>query len=211
MIVPLSHDTADPNTPLSSGREFGSREPATERPDALKPPVSAAEPAKQDRIVPGPSPARTALTRSAPRQEKPNGFERAIGVVKAVLPIVGKMLPLLEGNVISAASNLLVNRGPHAVDLGRLETAIGKLQAAQREQRLSTAEQRDGLKRLEEELAAVQGAVKRNSAEQAEMLEALLSLRKRMSTFMRFVMVLLIVSIGFTVLLCVRLAYILKL
>jgi hypothetical protein len=149
----------------------------------------------------------TALARSTP---KPTKFERAVGMAKTVLPLVGKMLPLLEGNVVSAASNLLLNRPMQEVDLKPLEDSIARLQADQRALTFLTSEQKRALHRLEDEFAAVQEAVEKNAANQAELIESVAKLAKRTSSFMRLVTILLVVSMLFTALLCIRIAYIIR-
>ena len=133
-----------------------------------------------------------------------------MSVAKTVLPYVGKMLPLLEGNVVSAATNLLASRPMHEVDLKPLEDSIARLQADQRALTFHTTEQKRAIQRLEDEFAAVQEAVQKNAADQAELIEHVAKLAKRTSSFMRLVIILLVVSILFTALLCVRIAYIIR-
>ena len=154
--------------------------------------------------------ASTALARSVPKPQKPTKFDRAIGVAKTVLPLVGKMLPLLEGNVVSAAANLLNNRPMHEVNLKPLEDSIAHLQADHRALAFHAGEQKRALRRLEDEFAALQEAVQKNAADQAELIEGVAKLAKRTSSFMRLVIILLVASILFTALLCVRIAYIIR-
>ena len=155
--------------------------------------------------------ASTALARSTPKPQKPTTFGRAVSVAKTVLPLVGKMLPLLEGNVVSAAANLLNNRPVHEVNLKPLEDSIAHLQADQRALAFHTSEQKRALRRLEDEFAALQEAVQKNAADQAELIEGVAKLAKRTSNFMRLVTILLVVAILFTALLCIRIAYIIRL
>jgi hypothetical protein len=178
-------------------------------------PVSSAEPVAASPApapISGPKPVSrpvsSALARPMP--PKPSKFERAISVAKAVLPIVGKMLPLLEGNVVSAASNLLANRPMHEVDLKPLEESISRLQSEHRALAFHSGEQKRALQRLEDEFAVVQEVVQKNAADQAELIEHVAKLAKRTSSFMRLVTILLVVSILFTALLCVRIAYLIR-
>jgi hypothetical protein len=168
----------------------------------------APQPATAPRPATAPNSAQTALARPGP--PKPTAFERAISVAKTVLPYVGKMLPLLEGNVVSAATNLLANRPMQEVDLKPLEDSIARLQADHRALTFHTTEQKRAIQRLEDEFATVRESVEKNAADQAELLEHVAKLAKRTSSFMRLVIVLLIVSILFTALLCVRIAYIIR-
>jgi len=221
MIDPLGPDPTDPATPARQVAEIVSE---FETPGALSPlrpkvryanydspeasrlttpPQPAATAAPQTR-----KPAPTALATRNPR--KPTAFDRAIGVARTVLPLVGKMLPLLEGNVVSAASNLLLNRPVQEVNLKPLEESISRLQADHRALTFHTGEQKRALRRLEDDFAEVQEAVQRNAADQAELVEHLAKLAKRTSSFMRLIVILLVVSILFTALLCVRIAYIIR-
>jgi hypothetical protein len=154
-------------------------------------------------------PARAALARIQNQPPKPTKLERALGMARTVLPLVGKMLPLLEGNVVSAAANLMAGR-PAEVDLKPLEDAIAGLQTDQRAIGFHTSEHKRAIRRLEDEFVAVQEAVQKNSELQAELTEQVAKLAKRTSSFMRLVTILLLVSILFTALLCVRIAYIIR-
>ncbi len=184
-------------------------------PEALARPASPPQPAaivqpartRKPQSAPAPTPAPTALARST---TKPTAFDRAISVAKTVLPLVGKLLPLLEGNVVSAASNLLSNRPVHEVNLKPLEDSIARLQADHRALAFHTSEQKRTLRRLEDDFAALQEAVQKNAADQAELIEGVAKLAKRTSSFMRLVIILLVASMLFTALLCVRIAYIIR-
>jgi len=168
-------------------------------------------PQSQSQSAPSPSaprPASTALARPLP--PKPSKLERAMSVAKTVLPLVGKMLPLLEGNVAGAAANLLANRQMHEVDLKPLEESIARLQADHRALAFHSNEQKRAIQRLEDDFAALQDSVQKHAADQAELIEHVAKLAKRTSSFMRLVTILLVVSILFTALLCVRIAYLIR-
>jgi len=171
-------------------------------------PAPSAQPAPSSRPRSGPSSASTALARPMP--PKPTTFQRAIGVARTVLPLVGKMLPLLEGNVVGAASNLFANRPMHEVDLKPLEESIARLQSDHRALAFHSSEQKRAIQRLEDDFAELQEAVRKSAADQAELIEHVAKLAKRTSSFMRLVTILLIVSILFTALLCVRIAYLIR-
>jgi hypothetical protein len=168
------------------------------------PPAASAQPVSK----PAPRPTTTALARPTP--PKPSKFERAISVARTVLPIVGRMLPLLEGNVVGAASNLFANRPMHEVDLKPLEESISRLQSDHRALAFHSGEQKRAIQRLEDDFAALQEAVQKNAADQAELIEHVAKLAKRTSSFMRLVTILLVVSILFIALLCVRIAYLIR-
>jgi len=230
MIDPLGPDPTDPNQPPRRMTEVASQFETPGSFSPLKPKVRYANydspealmrhtpPAEPATII---RPTRTPKSESPPTSKgvpaaleraksKPTKFERVIGVARTVLPLVGKMLPLLEGNMVSAASNLLLNRPMPEVDLKPLEDSIARLQADHRALAFLTGEQKRALHHLEDEFAAVQEAVEKNAASQAELIESVAQLAKRTSSFMRLVIILLVVSMLFTALLCVRIAYIIR-
>jgi hypothetical protein len=158
--------------------------------------------------TPLPKAANTALARPIP--PKPGKLERAIGVARTMLPLVGNLLPLLEGNVAGAAANFLANRPAHEVDLKPMQEAIASLQSDHRALTFHTGEQKRAIRRIEDEFATLQEFVQKQAADQNELAEQLVNLAKRTSKFMRLVTVLLIVSILFTTLLVVRIAYLMR-
>lgn len=123
---------------------------------------------------------------------------------------MGNLLPLLEGNVVGAASNLIANRQSPEIDLKPLHEAIASLQSDQRALTFHTGEQKRALRRLEDEFVALQESVQKHAADQAELAEQVVKLAKRTSTFMRFVTILLVLSILATAALVVRIAYIIR-
>lgn len=189
--------------PASNGAQTGAAAPSSA-------PDKAPNPAKTPTAGPAAVPAAsTALARPVRQPEKPSKLERAIGIAKTVLPLVGKMLPLLEGNVVSAATNLLTAH-PVSVDLKPLEEAIARLQSDQRALTFHTGEHKRAMRLLEDEVATLAEAVQKNAEQQAELTEQVLKLAKRTRSFMRLLTILLVVSILFTVVLCVRIAYIIR-
>jgi cytochrome c-type biogenesis protein CcmH/NrfG len=141
---------------------------------------------------------------------RPGKFQRAIGIAKTMLPIVGNLLPLLEGNVVGAASNLIANRGGNDIDLKPLHEAIASLQSDQRALTFHSGEQKRALRRIEEEFIALQESVQKHAADQAELAEQVVKLARRTSTFMRLVTILLVLSILVTTALVIRIAYIIR-
>lgn len=210
MIDPLGPDMTDPNRVNAPVREVGSLDPEEEK---QAPPKPLLDGGRERTRRPGPasvpSPARTALTRANSRPGKPSGFNRAMGVVRAALPVVQKLLPLLEGNVAYAAANFLTSQGQH-VDLVPLEKAVGKLQEEQRSMRGQVAEHRTALQQVQDELAAVKEAAAQSASDQRELAEHLLVTRQKISRFTWIVVTLLVLSIVFNFLIIVRMAYILR-
>jgi hypothetical protein len=156
--------------------------------------------------TPASKPVQTALARPVPPMHKPSKLERAIGMARTVLPLVGKVLPLLEGNVVSAAANLLAGH-PVEVNLKPLEEAISSLQSDQRALAFHTSEQKRALRRLEDEFATLQEAVQKQAEVQAELAGHMAKLAKGTASFNRLVVILLVILTLFTAFLCVRIAY----
>src|SRR3954466_14384171 len=106
MIDPLGPELPDAHGPNAPLREVGSLHHADEKPAA--PNSSSQSRGKEARPASPPqaiAPSKTALARQGSRPQKPSGFGRAVGAVRAALPVVQKLLPLLEGNVAFAAAN----------------------------------------------------------------------------------------------------------
>jgi hypothetical protein len=154
--------------------------------------------------------AAKGLARQNSRPERPSALSRAIGAARVVLPVVQKVLPLLEGNVATAAANLLAP-APRPVDLEPVKTAIGKLQAEQRMLRGQVTDQKRSLESVEYELTAIKAGLDRNSAELRELAEDQLKLRRRLTRLAWMMFILLFLSLALTALICVRLAFILRL
>jgi hypothetical protein len=98
--------------------------------------------------------------------------------VRAVMPLVQRLLPLLEGNVLTAISNVLTPR-PQApppqqtVDLAPFQESLTELQTQHRGLSEQVMEQNASLKRVEDQLEMVREATDRNTLEQQELLEDL--------------------------------------
>lgn len=184
------------------------------QPDAVSSPPSKPSPAASPSVIPQTKQtnviksATNALARPVP--PKPGKLERAVGIAKTMLPIVGNLLPLLEGNVAGAAANLIANRPSQPIDLRPMEEAIAKLQSDQRALTFHTGEQKRAIRRIEDEFAALQESIQKHAADQTELAEQVVKLSKRTSSFMRLVTILLVVSILFTTLLVVRIAYLMR-
>jgi hypothetical protein len=126
--------------------------------------------------------------------EEHSGTQRAINLFRSVMPIVQRLLPLLEGNVLTAVSNMLTPRPqaappPPKVDLAPLESSLAEMQTQHRGLREQVIEQNASLKRVEDQLEMVREATDRNTLEQQELLEDI-------KTFSSKVKVVAIVGIG---------------
>ncbi len=121
------------------------------------------------------------LGRALPPPAAPDestGLGRAINAVRAALPLVQRLLPLLDGNIATAIVNLFTPHPhpappPPKVDLAPLENGLTELQTQHRSLRDEVMEQSMSLKRVEDQLEMVREATDRNTLEQQELLEDL--------------------------------------
>jgi hypothetical protein len=133
-------------------------------------------------------------------------MDRAMGILRMALPFVQRILPLLDGNIGSAVSNLLT---PHPqpqvqqppVDLRPVEHSLAELQAQHRDLRTTVVEQNTSLKRVEDQLEMVREATDRNTLEQQELLEDLKTVGNKINAFAFFALGLLAISIVVNVIL----------
>ncbi|MGD0938139.1 MAG: hypothetical protein ABR905_00415 [Terracidiphilus sp.] len=133
-----------------------------------------------------PTPGRV-LTGSSASQtpgRPATGFQRTTSALRTVLPHLLRLLPLLDGNIGSAVSNLLVP--PQAappplppVDLEPVEGALAELKAEQGALRLQVSELDHSLKRLEGRLETMVEVADRAAISQQELLEELRAVGNR--------------------------------
>jgi hypothetical protein len=162
------------------------------------------------RFNPAPPPGR-ALANSPSFGELPSGLQRAVSALRAALPFVQRILPLFDGNIGSAASNVMT---PHSltprqssppVNLVPIEDGLADLQTQHRELCNQVAEQNSSLKRVEDQLELVREATDRNTLEQQELLEDLKGVGNKVNRFALFALGLLVVSILLNVILYLHL------
>ena len=104
--------------------------------------------------------------------------QRAMNVLKMAMPLVQRILPLLDGNFGTAISNVLSAQihkpAPQVnVNLAPIEDGLAELQIQQKDLRDQVVEQNTSLKRVEDHLEMVREATDRNTLEQQELLEDL--------------------------------------
>jgi t-SNARE complex subunit (syntaxin) len=127
-------------------------------------------------------------------------MDRAMGILRMALPFVHRILPLLDGNIGTAVSNLLT---PHPqppqqhqpVDLEPIEKGLADLESQYRDLRNVVVEQNSSLKRVEDQLEMVREATDRNTLEQQELLEDLKNVGNKINAFAFLALALLAVSI----------------
>jgi hypothetical protein len=155
--------------PLSPGASRHGQQPSPEEP--------------RQRFDP-PQPARQRDEEPANAQEFPS-LQRAAGFVRSALPILQRLLPLLDGNFATVVGNLIASRAnaqaarSSKADLTPIEDGLAELRTQQHSLRLEVTEQNLSLKAIEDQLAMVRDVTSRNMLEQQESLEDLKALAKR--------------------------------
>jgi len=154
--------------------------------------------------------------------EDPNapktGLQKAVAAVRSAIPLVQRLLPLLDGNFATAISSLVVSQTSHhppqpqivKVDLEPVERGLAEVRNSNRELRAQVQEQGTNLKQVEDQLERVREATDRNTLEQQELVEDLRSVGSRISTFAVIGLVLLLISLGLNIYFLVQLQHILR-
>jgi hypothetical protein len=183
---------------VGSPLPVGSRNPATLR----------SEQGESQRAIAAPPPGRVLAnsTANAP-PGAPSGIQRAVNAFRAALPFVQRILPLLDGNIGTAVSNVL---GPHhhpapppppPVNLAPITESLAELQTQHRDLRDQVVEQNTSLKRVEDQLGMVREATDRNTLEQQELMEDLKAVGNKVNLVAIVAIVLLAASLALNVLL----------
>ncbi len=165
-------------------------------------PVEGAAPS-----APPPSqPERPRALQTRP-SEPPSTLQRAALVIRQAIPIVQKLLPLLDGNFGTAVSNILnppppppvpappAAPAPAPLDLAPLKEHIAELQTMHQGLREQIGEQNNALKRVEDHLELVREATDRNTLEQQELLEDLKSMGSKVNVVAAIAIGLLAISL----------------
>jgi len=123
-----------------------------------------------------------------------------LGAIKQAVPFVQRLLPLLDGQIATAVTNLAAAR-PHTsppapkVDLQPLEHGLAELHLQQRELKDQFFEQHNSFKRVEDQLEMVREATDRNTLEQQELIEDLKTMGNRVNLLAILFLGLLVVSV----------------
>lgn len=170
------------------------------------------------------APTQAQLPASTGEDTPKSGFHRLAQVVRTALPYVQKLLPLLDGNLVTTVSALLAPQGTHpqpapqvTVNLEPVERQMAELRTgqqylstSQQELRAQVAEQGATLKGVEDQLERVREATDRNTLEQQELVEDLRSVGSRISKLAVVGLVLLGLSVGFNLYLLILLQHLLR-
>lgn len=159
---------------------------------------------------------RTVSTSTSGKQGNPMPRgQRAMNLLRMAVPLVQRILPLLDGNVGTAISNLMAPQQHHiqpphppVVDvvleqnLDRIELGLTELKAQHRdmtvqnrELREQMVEQSTSMKRVEHQLEMVREATDRNTLEQQELLEDFKHLGGKVNLVAIFALALLAASV----------------
>jgi len=180
----------------------------------LPPRAPSALPALAEKMADSPAPPSFAELAPAGRPHQASTFQRAVSMFRAAMPLVQRILPLLDGNVGTAVSNLMApqqqgTQHSQPVNLVPIETGLDKLQLQQRELRDQVVEQNESLKKVEDQLHQVREATDRNTLEQQELLQDLKAVGTRVNIFAYVALALLGLSVALNVLLFLQLRHIL--
>ncbi len=139
-------------------------------------------------------------SRGDSRGGHPTGLERTVGAVRMLIPLLGKVLPLLDGNVAAVAANLLMSR-PQAqpIDTYPLESALMKVRTELALMQDKAAEHDTAFKRIDGQLETMKDAIERSVVEQRDMAENVSKIQSRVLVFSVLGLVLVAVSIGVNV------------
>ena len=165
-----------------------------------------AEDAQSLKAVPPPGRALVNSPLQPASDLQPSGLQRAVNALRMALPLVQRILPLLDGNIGTAVSNLLSPHpqpAPHTppVNLEPIEDGLAQLQTQHRDLRDQVVEQNASLKRVEDQLEMVREATDRNTLEQQELIEDLKAVGNKVNAFAFFALALLGISILLNVIL----------
>jgi hypothetical protein len=148
-----------------------------------------------------------------------SGLQRAIDAFRSTIPLVQKLLPLIDGNIASAVGALVAQHvqppppppAPQVrIDLEPVERGLAEVRNSNRELRNQIAEQATQFKRVEDQLDRVREATDRNTLEQQELVEDLRAVGSRISTFAVIGVIVLLISLGLNIYLIVQLQHILR-
>lgn len=191
-------------SPLPRGDSGSTANPMPVAPWQMREPEPLSQPlppsAAQHALTDGAGPAH-----SDDMPQHRRGLQRAMSMFKAAIPIVQKLLPLLDGNIATAVANVMprpaqppVPTQPPAtisVDLAPIQNSVAELRVQHRELSDQLHEQTDSIRKVEDQLSMVREATDRNTLEQQELMEDLKSVGKKVNMVALVALGLLAVSV----------------
>jgi len=174
--------------------------------EGARPAAPALPPVEAPRIEEVPAAARAlAAQPSDDDAQELSGLLRAVKAVRSALPLLQKLLPLLDGNVVTAITNVLAPRAqapqPKPVDTTHLENGLAEVKSQQKEMLSRIQEQSVSLQRLAEQVDKVRDATDRNTDEQTELIDELKAAGNKMNVIAFLGFALLAASIALNVIL----------
>jgi hypothetical protein len=160
--------------------------------------TSGRQPARSDRGLGRP---RSSMTKPEPH----TGFQRTTAAIRTMVPLLEKLLPLLDGNVASVVANLLVPRmlSPQ-VDMHPIEAGLADLKEELAAIHAKNTEHDASFKRIGDELERMKNALEGAALEQKEVLHQVGRVQKRVLVFSLVGLSLLVISFALDVVLYVR-------
>ena len=170
--------------------------PPSARVESVQPAPKPAPQAAPALPPPSPSQQRPSNLQQRKSSEPVSSLQRIAATIRQAIPLVQKLLPLLDGNVGTVVSNMLAPAPPAAppappappaapapapVDLAPLKQHMAELQTMHQDLREQIVEQNNSLKRVEDHLELVREATDRNTLEQQELLEDLKSMGSKVN------------------------------
>jgi hypothetical protein len=189
-----------------SGKAASAREPKEPSKSAMPQPADS----RQEESIAAAARALAAQPTS-PEASDPNAMQRTLVSIRNALPLLQKLLPLLDGNILGAVMGMLSHTPqpqppsppapPKPVDLTPVEDGLTELKKQNRELRSQVTTQDSAIKHLAEQLDQVREATERNTQEQEDLVDELKMSGKRMNLVAFLAFALLAASIAMNVIL----------
>lgn len=204
--------------PLASGsppHPYGAPPPTGSTAASAASPSAAPSPAAADPVNAAAAQPLHGLAPEDPNAPK-SGLQKAVAAVRSAIPVIQRLLPLLDGNFAAVLSSLVTTQPHHPpppvpkVDLEPMERGLSELRTSHRDLKTQLQDQGTSLKRVEDHLERVREATDRNTLEQQELVEDLRSVGSRLTLFAIIGLVLLLLSVGLNVFFLVELQHILR-
>jgi len=199
-VVPPARETANAkNAAPATEATTSNKNSAPPVIGASTPPTIDMDPRKGEAI-----PAAARALAAQPTESEASAMQRAMRALTAALPLLQRLAPILEGNILTALANVL-SPMPHAppppkpVNLSSIEEGIGELKAQHRELRTQLQDHSTSMKRLSDQVELVRQATDRNTSEQQELIDELKSAGRKMNVVALVAFALLAASIAVNV------------
>lgn len=133
---------------------------------------------------------------TTPTGTSQKGFLGFIGKVRSTLPIIARVLPLLDSGIASALAPVTSALVPQNQSSKAIERSVADMQSSQRDLRSQVQNQNLQLKRVEEQLVRIREEVDHRNREQLEKIEEIRSSTRTAKIIGVFVLLLLLVVLG---------------